>query len=86
MNLSTEPSVEAPSIAADIPVRLTIAGPALWRVVDRRGIVIGHLQKTGGSGATRYRARRFREASRAFFDLGEFWRADDAIDCLRFTR
>lgn len=79
-------STQTPPIAASKPVRLTEAGPALWRVVDRRGIVIGHLQAILEGDATRYRARRLRTASHAFFDLGEFWRADDAIDCLRFTR
>lgn len=67
-------------------VSLTAAGPALWRVIDRPGRVIGHLQVTIAGADTRYRARRFHAASGRFRELGEFWAADDAIDCLRFSR
>ena len=67
-------------------VRLAPAAPSLWRVVDAQGRVIGHLQQVRESGGIRFRARRFHAPSRAFRDLGEFWRADDAIECLRFTR
>ena len=52
--------------------------------IDRSGRVIGHLQAlargcrtsaTGRDASTRRVA--------AFRDLGEFWSADDAVDCLR---
>jgi hypothetical protein len=55
-------------------------------VVDRSGRVIGHLQASVHTGGVRYRARRFQAASRAFLDLGDFWSASDALDCLRFAR
>lgn len=75
-----------PSVAPGVPLRLRAAAPALWRVIDRRGVVIGHLQAVAKKGGTRYRARVFQASSRAFLELGEFWSADDALDCLRFAR
>ena len=77
---------DTPGIPEDSPVRLAVAAPALWRVVDRRGRVIGHLQALAQGASVRYRARRFHPPSATFRDLGEFWSAADAIDCLRFAR
>ena len=83
----SDPKLESqPLLAADTPVRLTSAAPALWRVVDASGRVIGHLQASAQRQGVRYRARRFHTASRTFRELGEFWSADDAIECLRFAR
>jgi hypothetical protein len=79
-------SVPTPRIPAGVPLRLATAGPSLWRVIDRSGLVIGHLQGVRYAGGVRFRARRFHAASRAFRDLGEFWSADDALDCVRFAR
>jgi len=79
-------SIETPALAPGVPVRLDDAAPSLWRVIDRSGRVIGHLQALALSTGIRYRARRFHAASRAFLELGEFWSVDDAIDCLRFAR
>lgn len=76
----------APAVPPGVPLRLLAAAPSLWRVVDRRGVVIGHLQALTMSGGIRYRARRFQATSRAFLELGEFWSAGDALDCLRFAR
>ncbi|TDN92740.1 hypothetical protein [Microbacterium sp. BK668] len=76
----------APTLRAGTLVRLARAAAALWRVLDARDRVIGHVEAFSAPGGTRYRARRFHAASRAFRDLGEFWSADDAIDCLRFER
>ena len=76
----------APALRTGTPVRLARAAASLWRVIDAQGRVIGHLQAFTALGGVRYRARRFHVASRAFRDLGEFWSADDAIDCLRFAR
>ena len=67
-------------------LRLQSAAPTLWRVVDRTGKVIGHIQAHGEQGGTRYRAQRFSPMARVFRALGDFWSADDAIDCLRFAR
>ena len=54
--------------------------------IDGSGRVIGHIQALAEAAGVRYRARRFHARSRAFRDLGEFWSAGDAIDCLRFAR
>lgn len=87
MSLTTERSpLDPPALAPGIPLRLADAAPSLWRVIDRSGRVIGHLQALTQAGGIRYRARRFQAVSQAFLDLGEFWSVDDAIDCLRFAR
>lgn len=65
--------------------RFIAAGPGLWRVVDPRGLVIGHIQRIGDGTDARYRARRYRPSRRGFSDLGDFWSAEDAVDCLRFA-
>lgn len=81
-----EPTFSPPTISARSSVRLARAAAALWRVIDREGRVIGHLEAIAGSGGVRYRARRFHASIRGFRDLGEFWSADDAVDCLRYAR
>lgn len=78
--------IEAPALPAQAPVSLTAAAPALWRVNDRSGRVIGHIQALAEEAGLRYRARRYHPGTQAFRDLGEFWSAGDAIDCLRFAR
>lgn len=86
MSLTETPTLDAPIVPAGVPVRLLDAAPSLWRVVDRSGRVIGHLQALAQPGGIRYRARRFQSASRVFLELGEFWSPADALDCLRFAR
>lgn len=73
----------APHLAAATPVRLVRAGHALWRVLDARGRVIGHLQVIEHELGIRYRARRFHMPTGRFRDLGDFWSGDDAVSCLR---
>ena len=75
-----------PTIPRGSSVRLAAAAPALWRVIDPTGRVIGHIQALTEGAEVRYRARRFHARSRSFRDLGDFWSAGDAIDCLRFAR
>ena len=67
-------------------MRLDAAGPALWRVIDRTGLVIGHLQALADDAGLRYRATRFNARTRAFRALGDFWSPDDAVECLRYAR
>lgn len=86
MTVTDTPALDAPPIPPGVPLRLLDAAPSLWRVVDRSGRVVGHLQALAQGGAIRYRARRFQAASRAFLELGEFWNVADALDCLRFAR
>ncbi|MEV5071435.1 hypothetical protein MRBLMI12_003068 [Microbacterium sp. LMI12-1-1.1] len=76
----------APRLSSNPRVHLVAAAPALWRVLDHAGVVIGHLQEVPHPGGSRFRARRFHAPSHAFRDLGDFWSADDAVECLRFAR
>lgn len=82
--ITTEiPARPAPAIPAAVPVRLLPVAPGRWRVLDRLGRALGHLEARDVDGAVRYRARRFHAPSRMFRDLGEFWSAVEAIACLR---
>ena len=54
----------------------------LWRVVDRTGAVVGHIERQAHSDGERYLARRIVMATLRI-DLGAFWRMDDAADCFR---
>jgi len=73
------------SLAARPDTRLLPAGESLWRVVDPRGIVIGHIQELTDGADTRFRARLYRPSRGSFLELGEFWSQDQAIECLRLT-
>ncbi|KAF2411616.1 hypothetical protein B1729_19375 [Microbacterium sp. B35-04] len=79
-------SAGTPTLTSHSRVRLVAAAPSLWRVLDRAGIVIGHLQQVPHAGDIRFRARRFHRPSQAFRDIGEFWSADEAVECLRLAR
>jgi hypothetical protein len=81
------------NISAGIPrlsrardVRLIAAAPALWRIVGPSGRVMGHLQAVRQDHDVRYSARRFHAPSRTFRELGEFWSADDAVECVVLAR
>jgi hypothetical protein len=54
----------------------------LWRVVDRTGAVIGHIERQSSSDGERYFARRIVMSTRRI-ELGAFWRMEDAADCFR---
>ena len=87
MNTTIEaPLYSAPSLTRGAGIRLADAAPSLWRVLDRSGRVLGHLQAVPVRGGVRFRARRFHPASAGFRDRGDFWSPDDAVDGLRFAR
>ena len=79
-----------PTIPWDTPVlrsraeHLDRAGDHLWRVVDDRGSIRGHLRVVADPLGIRYRAERLHLASGTFRLVGEFWDADDAVMALRF--
>ncbi len=75
-----------PALSLATRARLVAVTGSLWRVLDAKGIVIGHLTAVPLGTAIRFRASRYHPPSRGFRDLGEFWSADDAVDCLRFAR
>ncbi|WP_133160241.1 hypothetical protein [Cryobacterium zongtaii] len=54
----------------------------LWRVVDRSGAVLGHIERETHADGERYLARRLVMPTRRI-ELGAFWRIDDAADCFR---
>jgi hypothetical protein len=59
-----------------------IVRDGLWRVVDRTGAVLGHIERQQHSEGERYLARRIVMSNRRI-DLGAFWRMQDAADCFR---
>ena len=75
-----------PLLGSRTRARLVPAAPSLWRVMEPGGRVIGHLQEVAQSGGIRFRARPDNAAVHAFRDLGDFWGADDAVECLMFAR
>ena len=80
------PAPGTPHLSRAAHVRLVPAAPGLWRITERGGRVIGHLQAIRQGDDVRFSARRFHAPSRAFRELGEFWSADDAVECVTFAR
>ncbi|PKI92857.1 hypothetical protein CW368_00675 [Actinomycetales bacterium SN12] len=73
---------ETPSLRTHAE-HLDRAGDHLWRVVDAKGAIRGHLRVIADPLGIRYRAERLHLASGAFRLVGEFWDADDAVAALR---
>lgn len=63
---------------------LVRAADHLWRVLDSSGRVLGHLRIVADPLGLRYRAERLHLATGTFRTVGEFWRADDAVQTLRY--
>ncbi|MFC4139282.1 MULTISPECIES: hypothetical protein [unclassified Microbacterium] len=81
------PALALPWTAPAIrPGRETLqrAGDQLWRVIDERGAIRGHLRIVADPLGVRYRAERLNTATGTFRLVGEFWAADDAVAALRF--
>ncbi|WP_228495273.1 DNA mismatch repair protein [Microbacterium sp. VKM Ac-2870] len=57
-----------------------------WRVIDRRGRVIGHLRWEHCSEGLRFHAERFDLVRAQLRPLGSFWTAREAVDCLVYLR
>jgi len=80
----TLPSIPWPTPALRSPAeRLERAADHLWRVVDARGSIRGHLRVVADPLGIRYRAERLQLDTGAFRLVGEFWDADDAVAALR---
>ncbi|KDA05524.1 hypothetical protein DC31_13550 [Microbacterium sp. CH12i] len=62
---------------------LVRASDHLWRVQDTAGRILGHLRTVADPLGLRYRAERLHLTTGAFRVVGEFWRADDAVQSLR---
>ncbi|WP_147436235.1 hypothetical protein [Mycetocola manganoxydans] len=55
----------------------------LWRATVADGRIVGHIERRDGVDGTEYVAKRLAPGQSRFHTLGEFWRMDDAMDCLR---
>ncbi|QMU98109.1 hypothetical protein FVO59_13555 [Microbacterium esteraromaticum] len=82
--IDTSPALlwETPALRSPAE-HLERAGDHLWRVVDTRGSIRGHLRVIADPLGIRYRAERLHLASGAFRLVGEFWDVDDAVAALR---
>lgn len=78
-----EMTMTTPAVAQ---VRLVRAAPRLWRVAGSDGLVIGHLGVRGDGAVRRFHALRYRPRSHGFVEIGAFWTAQEAVDCLRLSR
>ena len=67
-------------------VTLRAVSARRWRVLDRTGRVLGHLRAEAVSAGTRFHAERFDLAGRRLRELGAFWSAAEAVECLRYLR
>ncbi|TFD34344.1 DNA mismatch repair protein [Cryobacterium sp. TMT1-19] len=54
----------------------------LWRVSNRSGMVLGHIERRTEVDGDYFAARRLLAATRTM-NVGSFWRIDDAADCFR---
>lgn len=54
----------------------------LWRVADRSGGILGHIERRVDGDGERFAARRLLAATRTM-ELGVFCRIEDAADCFR---
>ncbi len=63
-------------------VRVTALASGKWRVTNRSGGLLGHLEAAESG---EFRAMRFSVRERGFRKLGEFRTATDATDALRFS-
>ncbi|EIC08251.1 hypothetical protein HMPREF1529_02554 [Microbacterium sp. oral taxon 186 str. F0373] len=57
-----------------------------WRVIDRRGVVIGHVRREQSTQGVRFHAERFEFARARMRELGSFCRLDEAVECLAYLR
>ena len=55
----------------------------LWRLTRPSGEVIGYVEQFPTPGGARFRAKRLLTRQGRFVVDGEFWSANDAIECLR---
>jgi hypothetical protein len=54
----------------------------LWRATVADGRILGHIERRDVADGTMFIAKRLAPHSARFHTLGEFWRIDDAMECL----
>lgn len=86
LTLSKNELPMTPQLPPGSGMHLLPVAPARWRVIDRLGRAIGHLDAETTPAGTRFRARRYHAPSRALRHLGAFWSSTDAVECLRLSR
>jgi len=64
-------------------VRLVELHDGLWRVTRNDGDVLGYVEQLAEAAGIRYRAKRMIASQQRFVSVGEFWSADDAVQCFR---
>ena len=64
-------------------VTLVELNDSLWRVTRPDGDVLGYVESVAEVAGTRYRAKRMIVSQQRFVSVGEFWSADDAVECFR---
>ncbi|WP_298036555.1 hypothetical protein [uncultured Microbacterium sp.] len=75
---SLQPNIDSPR------EHLVRASDRLWRVVENgTERIIGHLRVMSADEGLRYRAERLHRPTSTFRPVGDFWRADDAVQSLR---
>lgn len=81
--MSMTEEIDAPAVRG-VTVRAVSA--RRWRVLDRTGRVLGHLRAERMRDGVRFHAERFDLAAARMRDLGAFWTAAEAVECLRYLR
>ncbi len=56
----------------------------LWRITGSTGEVLGYVQRIDTAAGHRFVAKRMLARQRRFLPVGEFWTADDAMECFRY--
>lgn len=78
---------DAPPVPQISPrLALVAAGLGRWRVLDGSGRALGHLERHETPRGPRFRAQRYHAPSRSFREIGLFWSAHEAAECLRLSR
>lgn len=84
-NISHTPTIRwAAPVLNRATETLLPAGERLWRVLDTKGSIRGHLRILPHDLGLRYRAERLHLGSGTFRVVGDFWSADDAVAALRY--
>lgn len=79
--MTTTIDIPTPVVRA---VSLRVISARRWRVIDKRGLVIGHLRAEAVPEGIRYHAERFDISAARLRLLGSFWTPHEAVECLRY--
>ncbi|WP_417562694.1 hypothetical protein [Microbacterium sp.] len=74
--------MSTPRLRPGTHARLASIGAGRWRVLDDHGLIVGHVEARLDPQGTRFAARRYHSATRAFLERGAFWSIQDAVESL----